>query len=151
MSDTQLYKAKLLEHFKQPRNKATSDLSQMQIVRRGSNPRCGDDIEVGFNIIKGIISPILFRGRGCSVCIAAASMMTEAVSGKQTHEAAELAENMRRWIAGEDAYIPESLMALDAVRHHKARQKCVMLAWHALTEGITQTSSAEMPEQVGRS
>jgi len=72
MSDSQLYKAQLLDHFKKPRNKAVGELTTMQVVKRGSNPRCGDDIEVGFCLNNNTIEPIQFRGRGCSVCIASA-------------------------------------------------------------------------------
>jgi len=136
MSDTQLYKAQLLEHFKKPRNKAAGNLAELQRVARGSNPSCGDDIEVGFNIVNDIIEPILFRGRGCSVCIASASMMTEVVSGAAPSQAKAIAKQMQLWIAGEEADIPASLQALDAVRHHPARKKCVMLAWNALSEGL---------------
>jgi nitrogen fixation NifU-like protein len=136
MSDTQLYKAQLLEHFKKPRNKAVGELTSMQVVKRGSNPRCGDDIEVGFSLTDNIIEPIQFRGRGCSVCIASASMMTESIKGLPAEHAKILAAQVKRWIEGEDLAIPAMLKPLEALRHHPARKKCVMLAWHALVEGM---------------
>ncbi|MFQ3197846.1 MAG: nitrogen fixation NifU-like protein [Paraglaciecola sp.] len=140
MSDTQLYKAQLLDHFKKPRNKAVGELTTMQVVKRGSNPRCGDEIEVGFSLKGNIIEPIQFRGRGCSVCIASASMMTEAIIGQPTEYAKIMATEMQKWIAGEDVNIPQMLKPLEAVRHHPARKKCVMLAWHALIEGMEESN-----------
>ncbi len=136
MAELSLYKAQLLDHFKKPRNKAVGQLNELQVVKRGSNPRCGDDIEVGFSIKDNIIEPIQFRGRGCSVCIASASMMTEAIKGQSGLHAKELAGQMQKWIEGGDHSIPETLKPLDAVRHHPARKKCVMLAWQALIEGL---------------
>ncbi len=136
MSDSQLYKAQLLDHFKKPRNKVVGELSTMQIVKRGSNPRCGDDIEVGFSLTGNIIQSIQFRGRGCSVCIASASMMTESTKGQSAEYVKNIAAQMQRWIAGEDVNIPDMLLPLEAVRRHPARKKCVMLAWHALVEGM---------------
>jgi nitrogen fixation NifU-like protein len=136
MSDTQLYKAQLLEHFKRPRNKAAGDLSHMQFIKRGSNPSCGDDIEIGFNVVENAIQRIEFRGRGCSVCIASASMMTEALQGLNVSDADALSHDVHQWIAGEREYIPETLAALDAVRHHPVRKKCLMLCWRAFAEGL---------------
>jgi nitrogen fixation NifU-like protein len=138
MSGTPLYKAQLLEHFKRPRNKAFGEFTTMQIVKRGSNPRCGDDIEIGFSLKDNIIEPIQFRGRGCSICIASASMMTETIKGQPVKQAKKIAAQMQQWIAGEEIDIPQMLKALEAVRHHPARKKCVMLAWHALIEGLEQ-------------
>ncbi|MFT7261427.1 MAG: nitrogen fixation NifU-like protein [Glaciecola sp.] len=141
MSDSQLYKAQLLDHFKKPRNKAVGELTTMQVVKRGANPRCGDEIEVGFSLKDNIIEPIQFRGRGCSVCIASASMMTEAITGQPAEHAKIMAAQMQRWIEGEDVNIPHMLKPLEAVRHHPARKKCVMLAWHALIEGMEEINA----------
>ncbi|MFC4701227.1 Fe-S cluster assembly sulfur transfer protein SufU [Glaciecola siphonariae] len=141
MSQTQIYKAHLLDHFKKPRNKASHDLLGMQVVKRGSNPRCGDDIEIGFNISANSIEAILFRGRGCAVCIASASMMTEAVHGQSIDDAKRIALSVAQWIEGEHAEVPALLKPVDAVRHHPARKKCLMLAWNALLEGLEVSAS----------
>ena len=135
-SDKALYKAQLLDHFKKPRNKVSGDLLHMDIIRRGSIPRCGDDIELGFAITNMRIERIEFRGRGCSVCIASASMMTEATKGQNIEDVNALTKHMKAWIAGEIEEIPSGLEALDAVRHHPVRKKCLMLSWEALADGL---------------
>jgi nitrogen fixation NifU-like protein len=111
-------------------------MAHKAIIRRGSNPRCGDDIEVGFNINNDQVMDLQFRGRGCSVCLASTSMMTEAVQNMAIAEARRLATDMKQWVAGEERAIPEILQPLEAVRHHPARKKCVMLCWNALAEGL---------------
>ena len=138
MSNTSIYKDVLMDHYRNPRNRG--DLTDAQIVRRGSNPRCGDDIEVGVNFTNEILDKVMFRGRGCSVCLASASMMTETVSGKSKAEAHQLVEGMRTWFAAKSATSNDSpadnLQALDAVRTHPARKRCVMLAWEALDDAL---------------
>ena len=132
-----LYKEVLLDHFHHPRNKG--DLAGADVVRRGSNPRCGDEIEVGIEVEAGRLSRVRFRGRGCSVCIASASMMTEAVTGCDAAEARALADSMRGWFAGDvtEAVEPApSLGPLSAVRAYPARRRCVLLSWEALTDAI---------------
>jgi nitrogen fixation NifU-like protein len=64
-------------------------------------------------------------------------MMTEVVTGKTIEHAKQISKNMQSWIEeGKEPAIPENLQALEAVRHHPARKKCVMLAWHALIQGM---------------
>ena len=138
MTTQSLYKQVLLDHFHHPRNKG--DLTDADVVMRGSNPRCGDDVEVGISVDSGQLKHVHFRGRGCSVCIASASLMTEAVSGKRTGEVRELCDDMQRWIGqgpGDDQQAaPVDLEPLSAVRQYPARQRCVLLSWEALADAI---------------
>lgn len=131
-----------MDHYRNPRNRG--DLSEAEVVRRGSNPRCGDDIEVGINFDNERVDKVMFRGRGCSVCLASASMMTETVRGKNRVDAHKLVEAMRCWFGNESEDSNDnannspanSLEALDAVRGHSARKRCVLLAWEALDDAL---------------
>lgn len=138
MPAEKLYKSVLLEHFRHPRNKG--DLSGADIVRRGSNPRCGDDVEIGVYLQGTRIDKVRFRGRGCSVCIASASMMSESVSGKTSEQVRHLCRAMQDWFgqgSGEAVEtVPAELEALSAVREYPARQRCVLLSWEALSDAV---------------
>jgi len=134
MSDLSIYKDVLMDHYRNPRNRG--DLADAEVVRRGSNPRCGDDIEVGVNFADGRLGRVKFRGRGCSVCLASASMMTEAVTGKSQQDARQLAEAMQVWFTADGEPPTESLQALAAVRGSSARKRCVLLAWEALDDAL---------------
>ena len=123
-----------MDHYHNPRNRG--DLTDADVVRRGSNPRCGDEIEVGVNFDNRRLSKVMFRGRGCSVCLASASMMTEAVSGKNKQDAHQLAEDMKAWFTADGEKPAESLQALEAVRGHSVRKRCVLLAWEALDDAL---------------
>jgi len=140
MDDHGLYKQTLLEHFRHPHNKQEGELIDADIVRRGANPRCGDEIEIGLYLDGDRLQQVKFRGRGCSVCIASSSMMTDAVSGQHTEAARQLCEDMRRWFRqGEGDTLadpPEKLQALTAVREYPARRRCVLLSWEALSDAL---------------
>jgi len=133
-----LYKKVLLDHFHHPRNRG--DLSEADVVRRGSNPRCGDEVEVGVYVDGDRIDQVRFRGRGCSVCIASASMMTEAVTGKEANEVRRLCASVKGWFdqASDDKPQPiaPELEALSAVRAYPARRRCVLLSWEALPDAV---------------
>ena len=136
MSSDSVYKEVLLDHFHNPRNKG--ELDGMDMVRRGSNPRCGDEIEVGIACDDGLLEAVRFRGRGCSICLASASMMTESISGLKIQQARQLIAELQQWIGNADNEIPpnENLSALGPIRQHPARKKCVLLAWQALDEAL---------------
>ena len=127
-----IYKAVLLDHFRNPRNKG--DLNAMDRVKRGSNPRCGDEIEVGIRIHNEVLESVKFRGRGCSICLASASIMSESTQGLTLLQARQLVQQMLEWFGETKGEAPSNttLAALGAVRQHSARKKCVLLAWAAL-------------------
>ena len=134
MSDTSIYKDVLMDHYRKPSNRG--DLSDADVVRRGTNPRCGDEVEVGIKLDGETLSDVKFRARGCSICLASASMMTEVVTGKSKADAHRLAEAMRDWFKSDGQVPLESLRPLTAVRQYSARQRCVLLAWEALDDAL---------------
>lgn len=140
MDQDGLYKETLLQHFRQPRNREAQTLDGADIVRRGANPRCGDEIEVGLYLDGETIRAVKFRGRGCSVCIASSSMMTEAVSGQDRSAARSICSGMRHWFEQGDgdalAEPPKDLQALAAVREYPARRRCVLSSWEALSDAL---------------
>ncbi len=129
-----VYKTVLLDHFHNPRNKG--ELGTMDRVRRGSNPRCGDEIEVGIRANNEVLESVRFRGRGCSICLASASIMSECTMGLTRLQAQDLIQRMMEWFGDTKSEAPSNttLAALGAVRQHPARKKCVLLAWMALDE-----------------
>ena len=141
VSTASLYQGVLKDHYLRPRN--CGDLHDANVIRRGSNPRCGDDVEVGVYYEGETIRQVRFRGRGCSVCIASASLMTEAVAGKSRDAAHELTAEMKGWFSSGDGNRvpdpPETLRALSAVQDYPARRRCVLLAWEALDDALNAT------------
>lgn len=137
MVDSEADKQVLLDHYRHPRNRG--DVRGMDVVKRGANPRCGDEVEVGVSLSAGRVAHVLFRGRGCSICIASASMMTEVAMGKSVEEIGETSRSLRQWFddgSQPAAPLPAPLPALSAVREQSARARCVLLAWDALDDAL---------------
>ncbi|MGB7934839.1 MAG: aminotransferase class V-fold PLP-dependent enzyme [Gammaproteobacteria bacterium] len=96
---------------------------------------------------------VAFRGRGCAICIASASMMTEVPTGRRRGDAEKLSASFRDWFdsAGNAPAPPEPLPALTAVRGYPARRRCVLLAWEALNAILAEGSgSGGVPASAGR-
>ncbi|MEM9601372.1 MAG: Fe-S cluster assembly sulfur transfer protein SufU [Pseudomonadota bacterium] len=127
-----LYREHLLDHFRRPRNKGALDAAMDR--ERGSNPRCGDDLEVGVSIADGHLASLRFHGRGCSVCIASASMLTETCEALSVSEARALCTSLEDWVGQRTGGEPphSQLEALDGARPHASRHTCILLAWRAL-------------------
>ena len=93
-----IYKEVILDHYKNPRNK--HDLPGAELSCTRNNPLCGDEITVFVHEDGDTIAEVAFMGAGCSISQSSASMMTEAVAGKQVDEAKALAADFRGMMAG---------------------------------------------------
>ena len=69
-----LYQQLILEHYRNPRNKA--ELEKKTVEIHMANPVCGDEIRLQLRIEDDAIVEAKFVGQGCSISQAAVSMMT---------------------------------------------------------------------------
>ena len=136
----ELYRDAILDHRRNPRNSAA--IESPDIAGDAINPFCGDEIHLQIRLDgQRRIARIGLQGEGCSINLAAGSMLTEAVSGKTTAEATTLTELFRRMMQG-DSDAEAALGAtgdlhnLAAVREFPVRIKCALLAWSALSNAI---------------
>jgi len=132
----ELYREVILEHYKNPRNRG--HLEHPVVANRGHYPLCGDEIEISLDLKDGRVDDIRFQGRGCSISQASASMLTEAVKGKQLAEARTIIDQFKSLMHGDDVSIDQlgDVEALQGVRKFPVRIKCAMLAWTTLQEGL---------------
>lgn len=70
----------VLEHFRHPRNFGALDAPSAS--EEGVNPLCGDRIRIDVLVRDGVLKAARFRGDACAITIAAASLLTEHVSGR---------------------------------------------------------------------
>lgn len=135
-----LYREVILDHYKTPRNRG--ELSGDGVVRMQlQNPTCGDEIELSLRLEDGRIADVRFAGQGCSISMASASMLTEALKGKTRDEALELDREVQAMLRGEreaDAALGD-LQSLGGVAQFPVRVKCATLAWHALEHALCST------------
>jgi len=81
---SEIYKDIILDYYRNPRN--FGDLPEPDVRAKDSNPLCGDIIEMQLKIKDGKVDDIRFKGKGCAISQASASMLTEAVKGKTLDE-----------------------------------------------------------------
>ncbi|MGZ9583261.1 Fe-S cluster assembly sulfur transfer protein SufU [Paenibacillus marinisediminis] len=138
-----LYRRVIMDHYKRPRNRGTFDADAVTINL--NNPTCGDRISLQLQVEDDVVKDARFTGEGCSISMASASMMTEAVKGKSLTEALEIADRFSAMVKGEDVEFEEyeDIEALSGVCKFPARIKCATLAWNALRKGADEPESSE--------
>jgi nitrogen fixation NifU-like protein len=141
-----LYQDLVLEHKRSPRHFVALDAPTHEA--RGRNPLCGDDIRVQLRVEDGRVEDIGFQGQGCAICIASASMMSEAVAGQDEATVRALQERFRAVLTGraepEEAPLGK-LVSLAGVRRYPNRIKCALLGWHALMHALDGEAAAPDP------
>ncbi|MGG0656693.1 Fe-S cluster assembly sulfur transfer protein SufU [Rummeliibacillus pycnus] len=137
----QLYRSVIMDHYKKPRNKGVIDDSNVSIDM--NNPTCGDRIHLSLQVEDGIVVDAKFEGEGCSISMSSASMMTQAIKGKTTEEAVELAHVFSEMMLGhehDDSLDLGDVEALSGVSQFPARIKCATLSWKAMEKGIKESN-----------
>lgn len=131
-----LYQELIIDHSKSPKNFGA--LKNKTHHAKGHNPLCGDKIELELMVEDGLIKAIAFKGEGCAIARATASLMTEAVKEKSINEALELFSGFKAMLVDEcdDVKGLGKLSALKGVRQFPMRIKCATLCWHALNAAI---------------
>jgi NifU-like protein involved in Fe-S cluster formation len=84
------FSADVLDHFLHPRNVGKVD--NPTAVSELENEICGDRMEMSARVVSGKFASIKFQSEGCAVAMAAASKITEAVTGRLISEADRLAQ-----------------------------------------------------------
>lgn len=132
-----LYRQVIMDHYKKPRNKGMLEDGSMTIDM--NNPTCGDRIRLTMKIEDGKVSDVKFDGDGCSISMSSASMMTQAIKGKDVDTALAMSETFSLMIQGKE-YDDEidlgDIEALQGVSKFPARIKCATLAWKAMEKGL---------------
>ncbi|WAH35819.1 Fe-S cluster assembly sulfur transfer protein SufU [Alicyclobacillus dauci] len=137
-----LYRQVIMDHYQHPRNQGKLSDDAVSVDLR--NPSCGDEISLQLIVEEGIVKDVRFKGSGCSISMASASMMTEAVKGLPVADALHLSHEFREMMKGQDVDLDTlgELESLQGVSKFPARIKCATLAWQAL-ERATATDEAE--------
>ena len=137
MSDLDdLYQEVILDHNRSPRN--YRELPPPALHREGYNPLCGDKIEVFVSLEGDAISDVSFKGAGCAISQASASVMTTVLKGKTKKEAEAIFQSFQDLVTGEgEGADLGDLQALGGVRDFPTRVKCATLAWHAVAAAIS--------------
>jgi len=115
-----LYSDILLDHFRHPRNYGSLDAPD--ISNEQFNPLCGDRIRLELKLEQSKVSEARFKGDGCAISTAAASLLTEMVLGKDLEELTSMPD-------------AQLISALES-NIQPARLQCALLPLEALREGL---------------
>ena len=146
-----LYRDVILDHNRAPRN--FGRLDPADATAEGHNPLCGDRLSISLRLSGDRIEDIRFEGKGCAISTASASLMSEAVKGKDRGAIGRLFEAVHELLTRQEAVAgPElgKLAALSGVREFPSRVKCASLAWHTLNAALERgggTVSTEAAEK----
>ena len=139
----ELYQEVILDHGKHPRNFGTPE--SYNHTAQGFNPMCGDMLVLYLSVDEaGVIQDVTFKGQGCAISMASASMMTEILPGKTVAEAEKLFGAFHDMCTHDNAAQPEGvdedalerLQVLSGVREFPVRVKCATLAWHTMDAAV---------------
>ena len=150
MSMDDLYHDIILDHYKSPRNRAP-ELEGSQVHVHHSNPLCGDELDLRLRVGDEHVDAVAFDGDGCSISMASASAMSEAVIGRELGDAEDLAEAFRLMMHGEGVKREDDLLdgiAFQGVAKFPVRVKCALLGWMALRDAIESYRSGEDARRV---
>lgn len=150
---TQLYQSVILDHNRSPRN--CRKMENADGTAEGYNPLCGDRLTVWVRMDGSRIEDVSFEGSGCAISKASASMMTQAVKGKNLSDVLNLFESFHAMVTGRGAAASEpigKLAVFSGVSEFPSRVKCASLSWHTLKKAIEgQPGPATSAEAIARS
>jgi nitrogen fixation protein NifU and related proteins len=131
----EIYRDIVLEHSRHPRNKGV--LEHATIHEHGSNPSCGDELELHLQMKGDRIERARFTGVGCAISQASASLMTVILEGKTRVQALELAQDFHAMLHGQaPSERLGEVAALQGVAKLHARVKCATLPWQTLEAAL---------------
>ena len=142
----QLYQQVILEHNKKPRN--YGNLSGHTHKAEGYNPLCGDHLWVEMIVDEEtqVVQDIKFKGEGCAISKASASLMTVAIKGKSIADAEVVINEFKEMAKGDlnpeaDGNSLGNLKIFSGIWKYPSRVKCAVLAWHAAAGALHEEAS----------
>ena len=134
-----LYQEVILDHNKNPRN--FREIENADKRAQGHNPLCGDELNLYLTMELDRVTDVAFKGSGCAISKASASLMTDAVKGHTVDEAMTLFSHVHTMLTlpldqTVDDETVGKLAVLSGVREFPVRIKCASLAWHTLKQAL---------------
>lgn len=117
----EMYQQNILDHYKHPRN--FGEIPDAPAKAHAANPLCGDELDY-FLVFdaNNKVTDVKFSGRGCTITVASASMLSEKLKGMTRTEIATMTN--------------DQAVALLGVPVNPARMKCATLALEAVQQAV---------------
>ena len=143
-----LYQELIIDHSSRPRNfRVIAGAWQAE----GFNPLCGDRLTVYLRMDGDVVADASFKGDGCAISRASASLMTESIKGKSRGAIEKLFAGFHalvtRGAPGADVPALGKLTAFSGLNEFPARVKCGTLAWRTLLAALKQDRKVVSTEE----
>jgi nitrogen fixation NifU-like protein len=86
-----IYHEMIVDYSRNPIN--YGEIENHDVTFHDSNPLCGDSIDIDMKIDENKVTDIKFHGKGCAICMACSSVLTEITKGKSIDEARAIEKN----------------------------------------------------------
>ncbi len=86
-----IYHEMIIDYSRNPIN--YGKIEDPDATYHDANPLCGDSIDIDLKIDDDHISDIKFHGKGCAICMACSSILTEISKGKSLEDVRKIAKN----------------------------------------------------------
>ncbi len=81
----------IIDYSRNPLN--YGEMENPDVTFHDSNPLCGDSIDIDMKIDDSKVSDIKFHGKGCAICMACSSVLTEITKGKDIEEVKKITKD----------------------------------------------------------
>lgn len=123
MSDP-IYTEIIIDEARNPQNEGI--IPNADISKHDANPMCGDSITLQMNVKDNSISDIKWSGKGCTICTACTSVLTQLIKGKEL----DYAKNLKK------EEILSELGLEHLIQQSPVRIKCALLSLKVLKLGL---------------
>ena len=120
-SGADIYHEMIVDYSRTPIN--YGEIENHDVTFHDSNPLCGDSIDIDMKIDDQKVTDIKFHGKGCAICMACTSVLTEITKGKSLDDVRKIEKN--------DILSELGLEHLQAVRI-----KCALLSLKVLKSAL---------------
>jgi nitrogen fixation NifU-like protein len=131
---TDIYHEMIVDYSRNPIN--YGEIKNHDVTFHDSNPLCGDSIDIDMKIDDNKVTDIKFHGKGCAICMACTSVLTEITKGKSLDDVRKIEKND---ILGE-----LGLEHLQAVRI-----KCALLSLKVLKSALYTYLGSHLDDKTG--
>jgi len=133
-SGTDIYHEMIVDYSRNPIN--YGKIENHDVTFHDSNPLCGDSIDIDMKIDDNKVTDIKFHGKGCAICMACTSVLTEITKGKSLDDVRKIEKN--------DILSELGLEHLQAVRI-----KCALLSLKVLKSALYTYLGSNLNDETG--
>ncbi len=131
---TDIYHEMIVDYSRNPIN--YGEIENHDVTFHDSNPLCGDSIDIDMKIDNNKVTDIKFHGKGCAICMACTSVLTEITKGKSLDDVRKIEKN--------DVLSELGLEHLQAVRI-----KCALLSLKVLKSALYTYLGSNLDDKTG--